>query len=179
MERVLVIGTSGSGKSTLSARLASRYDLTHLELDSFVHGPEWHTVPADVYRQNLELRMTHGRWVCDGNYFDRTEDWVWPLVDTVVWLDMPLWRILPRLVRRSLRRIATREELWNGNREVMSALLSRDSVVSWAVQSHRTHAAELPNKLTELAQRGATTVRLRSPRELEQWWVGLPQSRPS
>lgn len=174
MERVVVIGTSGSGKSTLAERLAARYGLEHLELDAYVHGPKWTTVPPDQYRRELEERMTGGRWVCDGNYFDRTVDWLWPRADTAVWLDMPLWRILTRLVRRSVRRIVTREELWNGNREELSALIGRDSVVSWAMQSHRSHTAELPGRLAKLRQDGIATVRLRSPSEVEDWWRALP-----
>lgn len=171
MRRVVVIGTSGSGKSTLAGRLAARYSLVHLELDAFVHGPNWKTVPPEKYRRDLEERMAGDRWVCDGNYFDRTVDWLWPKADTVVWLDMPLWRIVPRLIRRSIRRIVTREELWNGNREEVSSLFGKESVVGWAVQSHRRHAAELPGTLAELERGGTTTVRLRSPREVEQWWA--------
>jgi adenylate kinase family enzyme len=170
MERVVVIGTSGSGKSTLAGRLAARYDLVHLELDAYAHGPGWTNVPPERYRRALEKAMSGGRWVCDGNYLDRTADWLWPKADTVVWLDLPLWQIVPRLVRRSVRRIATREELWNGNRERLSALFGRKSVVSWAIVSHRAHRAELPGTLARLRREAVTTVRLRSPREVEDWW---------
>ena len=139
MERVVVIGTSGSGKSTFAKRLAQRYGLVHLELDAYVHGPKWTTVPLDRYRSELAEQMADGRWVCDGNYFDRTVDWLWPQADTVIWLDMPLWRVVVRVARRSALRIVTREELWNGNREQLSSLFGRDSTVIWAVQSHRDH----------------------------------------
>jgi adenylate kinase family enzyme len=39
--RIAVVGTSGAGKTTLSARLASRLDCPHVELDAFQHGPNW------------------------------------------------------------------------------------------------------------------------------------------
>jgi adenylate kinase family enzyme len=178
MDRVVVIGTSGSGKSTLARRLARRYDLVHLELDAYAHGPKWTTVPPDRYRGALEQRMAGGRWVCDGNYFDRTVDWLWPRADTVVWLDIPLWRVIPRLVRRSVRRLVTREELWNGNREELSALFGRNSVPSWAIQSHRDHTTELPGRLAGLRQEGVATVRLGSPGEIEDWWRALPPVTP-
>ncbi len=70
---------------------------------------------------------------------------------------MPLWRIIPRQIRRSIGRIVTHEERWNGNRENLSALVGRDSVVGWAVRSHRTHATELPDKLAKLRDEGITT----------------------
>lgn len=34
------------GVSTLAKRLAKRYDLVHLELDAYVHGPAWTTSPG-------------------------------------------------------------------------------------------------------------------------------------
>ena len=92
----------------------------------------------------------------------------------MIWLDMPLWRIVVRVARRSALRILTREELWNGNREHLSSLFGSDSTVSWAVQSHRDHATRLPGQLAKLAEEGITTVRLRSPREVEDWWRALP-----
>jgi adenylate kinase family enzyme len=170
MDRIVIIGTSGSGKSTLAERLAQRLGLVHLELDAFVHGPGWQSVPQDRFRRALEERMGTRRWVCDGNYFDRTVEWVWPRADTIVWLDMPLRLVVPRLVRRSIRRIVTGEELWNGNHEEWTALVGRDSVVAWAVKSHRKHAVELPPRLDDLESRGTSVVRLRSPREVDAWW---------
>ncbi|NLG68109.1 MAG: adenylate kinase, partial [Firmicutes bacterium] len=47
---------------------------------------------------------TSGRcWVVDGNY-SRVRDILWPMADTVVWLDYPLPVILGRLLRRTARR---------------------------------------------------------------------------
>jgi adenylate kinase family enzyme len=169
MKRILVIGTSGSGKTTLAERLANRLGLVHLELDAFVHGPGWKPVPEETFRRNLEDRLASGGWVCDGNYFDRTA-WVWERADTVIWLDMPLRLVLPRLIRRSLRRILTRQRLWNDNRESWSALLGRDSVVTWAVASHHRHAVDLPPRLAALEKNGVAVARLRSPREVDEWW---------
>ena len=171
MRRIVVIGTSGAGKSTLAGRLAGRLGLVHLELDAFAHGPGWTSVPEETFQRMLRERMAGDGWVCDGNYFHRTE-WLWRQADTVIWLDLPLWRVLPRLVSRSLRRIVTRQELWNGNREGWSALLGRDSLLGWAVASRQRHTAELPERLAALEREGVAIVRLRSPREVAQWWHG-------
>ena len=45
--------------------------------------------------------------------------------------------------------------------------------MGWAVQSHRNHAADLPDKLAKLRDEGITTERLSSPREVENWWRSL------
>ena len=50
-----------------------------------------------------------------GNYRN-LRDSTWGRADTVVWLDYPLPLIMGRLLRRTVRRIVTQEELWRGNR---------------------------------------------------------------
>ena len=49
--------------------------------------------------------------------------------DTLVWLDLPLPLVMGRLLRRTVKRAVTREELWGtGNRETLSnAFLSRNA----------------------------------------------------
>jgi hypothetical protein len=54
--------------------------------------------------------------VVDGNY-SRMRDIVWSRVDTVIWVDPPRHRAMRQFIWRTLRRMATRAELWNGNRE--------------------------------------------------------------
>lgn len=173
-QRIVVIGNTASGKSTLSAALAERFDLAHLELDSFAHGPGWQLASPQQFREALQPRTSGGRWVCDGNYLSRTTDWLWPQADTVIWLDLPLRRILPRLVARSLRRILTRQELWNGNHEQWSALIGPHSLVAWAVACRRRHAALMPPLLAQAREHKATTARITSPRQLHRWWQALP-----
>ncbi|MCZ7432142.1 AAA family ATPase [Streptomyces sp. WMMC1477] len=169
MRHVIVIGTSGAGKSTLAKRLSRRLGVVHVELDAFAHGPGWKPVPQEGFQRAVEEHLASGGWVCDGNYFGRTA-WLWEQADTVIWLDMPLHLVLPRLARRSLRRILTRERLWNGNRENWSALLGKESVLTWAAASHRRHAVDLPPRLAAWERDGMTVVRLRSPREVRIWW---------
>jgi adenylate kinase family enzyme len=56
-------------------------------------------------------------WVIDGNYHRFVQDIVWEHADTVVWLDLPRWRVMSQVIARTLRRQLSGEELWNGNRE--------------------------------------------------------------
>jgi hypothetical protein len=101
----------------------------------------------------------------DGTYRGKLGDLVFHNADVVVWLDQPIRVWLPRLLRRTARRIVRREELWNGNRETLrNAFFSRDSLILFAFRQHfrrrRVYLAVLaPYKV----------VRLRSPREVEQW----------
>ena len=175
--RVVVVGNTASGKSTLADRLARRYGLVHLELDAFAHQAGWQIAEPEAFRAAVQERMAHQGWVADGNWLSYTTHWLWPQADTIVWIDLPLWRVLPRLIRRSLRRILTRQELWNGNREGWSALIGRHSLVIWAITSQRRKAEQLPALLTDARAHGAAAVRLRSPRQLRRWWDSLPSGR--
>jgi hypothetical protein len=102
-------------------------------------------------------------WVVDGSYYGRLGDLVLRNADLVVWLDLPMRVWLPRLVRRTLRRALTREELWNGNRESLrNALLSRDSIFLFALRSYRRRELRHPERIAPFPH-----VRLRSKREVE------------
>ena len=169
--RVVVLGTSGSGKSTLAARLARLLGAEHVELDAFNHGPNWTPRPAEEFAANVADVMARPSWVVDGNYISRVSDTLWPAADLVVWLDLPLWVVLPRIVRRTIRRIRSNTELWGGNRERWSALLGRESLLVWAIRSQRTHKAELPAKLAELSRAGVRVVRLTSGRGVDRWFA--------
>lgn len=171
--RVVVIGTSGAGKSTLSEPLAAHIGAVHVELDGIQHGPNWAQTPTEVFRERVAELARRPRWVFDGNYIDKVSHTLWPLADTVVWLDLPLRVILPRLVRRSLSRILRGTELWSGNREGWAALFGRNSVLLWAVRSHRRHRRELPARLADLAASGTRVVRLRSSAEADRWLAGV------
>ena len=55
-----------------------------------------------------------------------------------VWLNYPFRVVLWRCLCRTIRRAITREELFSGNRESFrKSFLSRDSIILWAVTSHR------------------------------------------
>jgi hypothetical protein len=83
----------------------------------------------------------------------------------VVWLDLPIRVWLPRLVRRTARRISLREELWNGNRETLrGAVWGRESLFVWAFRSHVRRRRSYPRTLAPY-----DVVRLRTPDEVKRW----------
>ncbi len=169
-DRVVIVGTSGAGKSTLSRRLS---EITHapvVEVDGLYHRPNWTLASIDEFRGLLADVAAQPRWIVDGNYFASTEQLIWPRAQVIVWLDLPLPLILLKLVRRSVRRVVRRVELWHGNTETWKALLSRQSILLWAVTSHAQHRRELPVKLVPPnLPTSATVLRFTHPREVEDW----------
>lgn len=169
MRRVVVIGTTGSGKSTMAERLAAQTGLRVIELDALYWGRDWQGAPVDLFRHRVERETRDGGWIVVGNY-GQVRDLVWPAADTLVWLDLPLSLVMWRLVRRTLRRAAMKEELWGtGNREsFVNAFFSRQSILLWALKTHRRNREKYGKECAALAET-MQVVRLSSPREVERF----------
>jgi adenylate kinase family enzyme len=166
MKRVVVISSaSGNGKTTLGRELARRLDVPFVEIDALAHEPGWREAADDVLRAQLEPVLAAEAWVVDGAYQRKVGDLVLEAADTIVWLDLPIRVWLPRLVRRTWRRIRDREELWNGNREgLRTAVWGGDSLFVWAFRTHFRRRREWPRGLARYR-----VVRLRSPEEVDAW----------
>jgi hypothetical protein len=94
--------------------------------------------------------------------------------DTIVWLDLPLRVTVPRMLRRSARRLWRHTELWNGNRESLASVLGgRDSLIYWGIKGNREYRQKLPVEFAGAQYAGKLVVRLRSPREVRSWLAGV------
>ena len=165
--RIAVVGVTGCGKTTFAAALAAALDLVHMELDALHWEPDW--IPADlaVFRDRVARALAGDRWVADGNY-GKVRDLVWGRADTVIWLDYSFPLVFARLGRRTLVRVQTGEELWNGNRERWrDQFLSGDSLFLWAIKSYPKHRRTYPALLASPPYRHLRLVRLRSPRQAQ------------
>lgn len=169
MKRVVVIGTTGAGKSTLAERLARRLGGDFVDLDVLHWGPNWSVPRIDDFRQRVEAAVAGERWAVAGNY-SATRDIVWGRADTIIWLDYPLPLILGRILRRTIRRVATREELWNGNREHLQAqFASRDSLFYVAVTTYRSRRRKFAAALAQPEYGHLVVWRFRWPGALGEW----------
>jgi len=166
--RISVVGTIGSGKTTFAHKTSKLLSASHIELDALHWEPNWVETPNDLFRERVKQSLQGDSWVADGNYH-QVRDVVWSRADTVVWLDYPFRTIIARLTRRTLRRIRTHEQLWNGNQESVRGLFSRDSVFLWAIRTYRRRRKQYPILLSKPENSHLTVVRLRSPREAEEF----------
>ena len=169
MRRVVVIGTTGSGKSTLAERLSEQTGLRVVELDALFWGRDWQGAPVELFRHRVERETRDDGWIVVGNY-SQVRDLVWRPADTLIWLDLPLSLVMWRLVRRTVRRVTTREELWGtGNRETWrNSFFSRQSILLWALRTHRRNREKFTLECEFLAKE-KRVVRLKSPSEVERF----------
>jgi adenylate kinase family enzyme len=136
--RIAVHGASGSGKTTLAAELAVRLGVPRTELDGLYHQPGWTRLATDEFRALVAKEVERPGWVVDGNY-EQVRDLVWDRAQMIVVIDLPRWRVMGQLVRRTVTRSVVRAELWNGNRESFRNLFSLDddrNVVLWSWRTH-------------------------------------------
>jgi adenylate kinase family enzyme len=167
--RIAVVGGSGSGKTTVARRLAELKDVPYVELDALHWGPNWSACPAEEFRRRVEDAISGDAWVVDGNYTGKLGDLVLDRAEVVVWLDLPLRDTLPRLWRRSRRRMRDGTELWAGNRETWrDVLFSRDPLFVYTLRTHRGKRRRYEQRLTRYEM-----VRLRSASEIEAWLASV------
>jgi adenylate kinase family enzyme len=105
-------------------------------------------------------------WVIDGNWAATLGTSVVEQADEIVWLDVPFATTFWRLLRRTSRRLRTRELLWRTtNRETFrTAFLSRDSILLYSIKTYRRRR----QRCRELVE-NRPHVRLRSPRDVERY----------
>ncbi|MFN2109458.1 MAG: adenylate kinase, partial [Anaerolineae bacterium] len=148
-QRIVVIGTTCAGKTTLARALGEKLHVPHIELDALHWGPGWVMAPTETFRSTVAKALSGEAWTTDGNY-SKAQDIIWGRADTLVWLDYAFSIIFWRLITRTLRRVITREVLWNGNYETWKgAFFSRDSLFLWAIQSHARRRRRTLQRLEE------------------------------
>jgi len=171
VQRVSVVGTSGAGKSTLARQLAAILGVPHLELDGLNHQPDWEPLPKEEFRRIVAATAAEDGWVIDGNY-STVQPLVWARADTVAWLDLPKSIVMRQVVWRTLRRVAGRKELWNGNRERWRNFFTWDpeeSVISWAWHKHDEYRARYAAAADDPANAHLRFVRLTSRRDVSRF----------
>ncbi len=165
-----------AGSPRSAARSRRPWPCRYVELDAIHWEAGWTELDASELRRCVEPIVAGDRWVIDGNYRGKLGDLVLERADTVVWLDLPRSVWLPRLVRRTLLRVARGEELWNGNRESLRSVLSGpSSLIAFALRNEPRRRQRYPRELARFR-----VARLRSQAEVDaflrsvQTWAARP-----
>ena len=172
LSRVVVVGTSCAGKTTLARRLAGVLGTEHVELDAVYWGPGW--TPRPDFVQTVQAIAERPRWVIDGNY-SAVRDSIWRRSSAIVWLDYSFARVFSRALRRTARRIITRERLYEGdNREtVRSAFFAPDGIPWWVIRTHGKRRREYPELFKRPEYGHVAVIQLHGPAAAEGFLAGV------
>jgi len=169
LQRVTVVGTSCSGKTTFARNLASVLNVKHIELDALYWLPDWVERPKDEFLSLVEKAAGGDAWVLDGNY-SRARAIVWERATAIVWLNYSFPRTFYRATNRTMRRIASGEELFSGNRETFQkAFMSRDSILLWVLTSYIEKRSEYTKILGEGKLNDKEIFIFRHPKQAEEF----------
>lgn len=169
----MVYGATGSGKSTLAARIADATGIPWTSVDDIGWLPNWESRPENEQRTLIAEVVQRDEWVLDSAY-GAWLDLPMARVELIVGLDYARWVSLGRLLRRTVRRIVTREQVCNGNTETVRRSLDAESIIWWHFRSF----ARKRRRIQEWAAdpEPPIVVHLRSQRETERWLASLPVS---
>lgn len=102
LKRVMILGQPGSGKSTLARKLGAVTGLPVVHMDRLHWKAGWE--PRDFDEKLAMTRAQHAeeRWVFEGGF-----SYTWQeratRADTIIWLDVGLWRRIWRVLARFVR----------------------------------------------------------------------------
>lgn len=179
MKNIFVVGTSGSGKSTLGEYLANNLGFRYLELDAIYWLPNWTAREAIELAQLIQAEQGKpGGLVLDGNVLSKGASI--KTGDVLVFLDFSRALVVSRVLRRTLRRVLTRQVLWSGNREEAKFLFSLDPQVNpvmWAYTTHYRRRQEYLALIDSLS--GVNVHHIKTKRDLKQLKQSLTINRDS
>ena len=168
-KRIAVVGTSGSGKTTLARHLAAILGFPHIEIDALHWGPNWTEASPEQLQKRVAQALVGDSWVIDGNY-SRVRPYIWARATTLIWLDYSLPVIMARLVKRTFRRVFSREELWSGNRESLkTTFFTKDSILWWALTTYKRRRRDYPVLIAQPENSHLEVIHFQSPRAADSW----------
>lgn len=159
MERVLIIGSPGAGKSTLATRLARCTSLPLIHLDQEYWRAGWIEPPRDEWLAAVEALTTRPCWIMDGNYGGSLLKRL-ARADTVIYLDLPPWRCVSRIIRRIIGSWGrVRPDMADGCPEQLNW-----EFLVYTARFKRDRRASIEDKLRAF---NGTLIRLSSQREID------------
>jgi adenylate kinase family enzyme len=121
LRRIHIAGGAGSGKSTLAGRLSTCLlePVYHLDALNFVRGQQ--PKPVEEREAALQRVLAQPEWITDGIYLGWT-DALLEAADSIIWLDLPWYVALPRIVGRYIRASLSGTNEYRGVRRLMRFL---------------------------------------------------------
>ena len=166
MKKVAVFGNAGGGKSTLSQRLADLTGLPWVPLDAIKYQPGGGEVLHTGFNAAHDALLQQDQWIIDGF---GSLDTVWErlaVADTLVYLDMPVWRHYWWVTKRFLAGAWVPPAGWPERSPLLKGTLNSYTNV-WLCHTKLTPHYR---QYVERAKATKQVYHLRSRQDIEQFW---------
>lgn len=162
-KRIIIVGTSGSGKTTLAQELSRQLHIPHIELDNFYWGKNWSI--NHTFESELQSKLKSDEWIICGNY-SPVREVIWSTGNILIWLDYPFLIVFWRALIRSFKRIYNKEQVCGENRESITRLFSKNSILLWVIQTYFKRKKEYSFLLSLKKYAHLEIIRIRTPKQL-------------
>lgn len=165
MERIMVIGiSSGVGKSTFAQKLGEALNIPVHHLDALHWEPGWVEASKEVFIARQQEIVEKPQWIIEGNYSStftiRAKN-----CDTVVYLELPLYVCLYRVIKRWLTNIGrTRPDMGEGCKEKLDWEFLR-----FILTTYRPRKKKMTERLQNFRSEGKKVITLRNKQEIEMY----------
>lgn len=102
MQRIMIIGGAGSGKSTLARLLGEKTGLPVIHIDRLYWQSGWRLRDREETRAMILAAIDADAWIFEGNFSEMFQARL-VRADTLIFLDLPTWLRLVRVVWRTMR----------------------------------------------------------------------------
>lgn len=157
--RITILGLPGSGKSTLARKIAEKLQVPYIQIDRFWleagggHNSRTTLDPEKAHahvRERVLKAIEAESWVSDGVY-RLVQPEIANRADSVVFLDIPLWRRLLNHAERTLHRKHRHGEMsfWNDIGffvEIISRDLRKKGKIQALIESYRSKTVVLRSR---------------------------------
>ncbi|WP_110065328.1 topology modulation protein [Cytobacillus oceanisediminis] len=169
MNRIMVIGISaGAGKSTFAREVGEALGIEVIHLDAIFWKPGWVESELEEFSAAQRGIVKKQQWIMEGNYsntFDIRAD----MCDTVIYLELPLYICLYRVLKRWITNIGrTRADMAEGFQEKMDW-----PFIKFIITTYGPRKKKMAERLMKFHAAGKKVIVLRSQEEIELYVKGL------
>jgi adenylate kinase family enzyme len=157
--KVWILGVAGSGKSTLARRLSATLSTRLVELDDLFWSPGWIQAEPAYFLDGVGRLLSAPSWTVEGTYDLAIDNFV-SRSNLIVWLDVPLWRVWPKVIRRTFRRLWTKEKFCGGNQESFRSVFGPKSILLHSISSHADESRKHRELVAKLRSEGKQVLRI-------------------
>ena len=173
MKRVAIFGNAGGGKSTLAKQLALAHKLPLHSLDKIKYKASGEEIPQTEYLQLHSELIKRDKWIIDGFGCLKSAWARFDSADTLIYIDLPLYKHGAWVTKRLLKGGFIKPEGWPENSSILKGSLNSYKVL-WLCHKKLTPAYR---ELVSNAQKTKQVFHLKSPADIKKFIIQIQKEK--